>query len=144
MKTFVFDRVCTILIKFSILFSSLPIYFTGSTTTQNGHSLVHHNNMKNGDHFHKLEEDIPPMMPLLPPIMTSTQGIAETSFNESAENENNELLQNNQGQNNKKVPPKTLPKPKVRPLPPPKPSKSAMLQRPVITFQDEGADGSEV
>jgi len=112
----------------------------GTSAAQNGHS-VHHNNMKNGDHIHKLEEDIPPMMPLLPPIMTSTQGIAETSFNESAENENYELQQQ---QNNKKVPPKTLPKPKVRPLPPPKPSKSSMLQRPVISFQDEGADGSEV
>ena len=100
--------------------------------------------MKNGDHIHKLEEDIPPMMPLLPPIMTSTQGIAETSFNESAENEliNNSEIQNNKQQ--QKVPPKTLPKPKVRPLPPPKPSKSAMINRPVITFQDEGADGSEV
>ena len=94
----------------------------------------HHHSPKE----HKLEEDIPPMMPLLPPIMTSTQGIAETSFNESAENENYEQ------QNNKKVPPKTLPKPKVRPLPPPKPSKSSMLHRPVISFQDEGADGSEV
>ena len=81
------------------------------------------------------------MMPLLPPIMTSTQGIAETSFNENSSIEN----ENPQQQNNKKVPPKTLPKPKVRPLPPPKPSKSAMLNpRPVITFQDEGADGSEV
>lgn len=81
---------------------------------------------------HKLENDIPPMMPLLPPIMTANHGIAETSFNgNSAE------------QDNKKVPPKTLPKPKVRPLPPPKPNKSAMLNRPV-TFQDEGVDGSEV
>ena len=113
----------------------------------------------NGDHVIYSSEDIPPMMPLLPPIMTSTQGIAETSFNESAENEirNQQLLiqqqQNGEGQQNQnnrqnpqnpKVPPKTLPKPKVRPLPPPKPSKSAMLNRPVISFQDEGADGSEV
>ena len=116
---------------------NLPFIFFFILGTQNGHS-VHHNNMKNGDHIHKLEEDIPPMMPLLPPIMTSTQGIAETSFNASAENEQEKQ------QNNKKVPPKTLPKPKVRPLPPPKPSKSAMLNRPVIAFQDEGADGSEV
>ena len=81
------------------------------------------NGVKNGGH------DIPPMMPLLPPIMTSSQGVAETAFNE-------EITPN------KKVPPKTLPKPKVRPVPPPKPGKSA-LSRPV-TFQDEGVDGSEV
>ena len=31
----------------------------------------------------------------------------------------------------------------MRPLPPPKPSKSSMLKKPVV-FQDEGADGSEV
>ena len=100
----------------------------------NGNS--HHGN-NNKMHEHKLEEDIPPMMPLLPPIMTSgnSAGIAETSFNNgNAEDELEET---------KKVPPKTLPKPKVRPLPPPKPKKSAMLNRPVI-FQDEGADGSEV
>ena len=93
------------------------------TPVPNGKTSVN----SNGDSGHASEDMIPPMMPLLPPIMTSNQGIAETSFNEPE----------------KKVPPKTLPKPKVRPLPPPKPSKSAMLNRPVI-FQDEGADGSEV
>jgi len=73
------------------------------------------------------------MMPLLPPIMTSSVGVGETAFNAAATEENNV----------KKVPPKTLPKPKVRPVPPPKPGKSALISRPV-TFQDEGVDGSEV
>jgi hypothetical protein len=44
-------------------------------------------------------------------------------------------------------PPKTLPKPKVKPVPPPKPKKSfqeASLDAPLISFQDEGVDGSEV
>ncbi len=44
-----------------------------------------------------------------------------------------------------KAPPKTLPKPKVKPVPPPKPKKSFSSQdEPLISFQDEGADGSEV
>jgi len=46
-------------------------------------------------------------------------------------------------------PPKTLPKPKVKPVPPPKPKKSFSSaddpsQTPLISFQDEGVDGSEV
>ena len=111
---------------------------------------------------HKLEEDIPPMMPLLPPILTPTtvsgvpsnggsngHGMSETStaFNGGSHGENNTTTTNGNSANlngsSKKVPPKTLPKPKVRPLPPPKPSKSSMLKKPVV-FQDEGADGSEV
>ena len=118
----------------------------------------------NGKHHHspkehKLEEDIPPMMPLLPPILTPTtlsgppggsngHGISETStaFNGGNNNTTNGVDtagSANLNGNSKKVPPKTLPKPKVRPLPPPKPSKSSMLKKPVV-FQDEGADGSEV
>lgn len=100
-------------------------------------ALIIPNGQSSHENGHKLENDIPPMMPLLPPIMTANHGIAETSFNGNSESENNG------GGANKKVPPKTLPKPKVRPLPPPKPNKSAMLNRPV-TFQDEGVDGSEV
>ena len=82
-------------ISFTRTNSILYPFFLGSSAAQNGHSNVHHNNMKNnGDHVIYSSEDIPPMMPLLPPIMTSTQGIAETSFNESAENEirNQQLL----------------------------------------------------
>ena len=54
----------------------------------------------------------------------------------------------------KKIPPKTLPKPKVRPIPPPKPKKSAVWVPPPLIgnnnvsssggFQDETVDGSEV
>jgi hypothetical protein len=47
----------------------------------------------------------------------------------------------------RKVPPKTLPKPKVRPVPPPKPKKSAVWVPPPLianSFQDETVDGSEV
>ncbi len=45
--------------------------------------------------------------------------------------------------------PKTLPKPKVKPVPPPKPKKSFSeaadsSHAPLISFQDEGVDGSEV
>lgn len=45
--------------------------------------------------------------------------------------------------------PKTLPKPKVKPVPPPKPKKSFQGDQdssmaPLISFQDEGMDGSEV
>ncbi len=55
--------------------------------------------------------------------------------------------------NNKPPAPKTLPKPKVKPVPPPKPKKSFAAengvdgnssQAPLISFQDEGVDGSEV
>ena len=101
----------------------------------------------NGKHSpkeHKLEEDIPPMMPLLPPILTptthGTNGESVTSFNNNGIDSHNNKVNGNEL---KKVPPKTLPKPKVRPLPPPKPSKSSMLKKPVV-FQDEGIDGSEV
>ena len=108
-------------------------------------ALIVPHNGQNGQNGHnggyKLEEDIPPMMPLLPPIMTSTQGIAETSFNEEEEQM---CSPNNNSRQSAKVPPKTLPKPKVRPLPPPKPSKSSMLNHRPVMFQDEGADGSEV
>lgn len=98
-----------------------------------GGSSTKENNNNAGNY--RLQEDsiLPPMMPLLPPIMTSNQGIGETAFN-SSENENG-----------KKIGPKTLPKPpKVRPLPPPKPTKSAMSSPRAVMFQDEGADGSEV
>ena len=87
-----------------------------------------HNGAVNG--VNGTKHEVPPMMPLLPPIMTSTVGVAETAFNEEQTV-------------TKKVGPKTLPKPKVRPVPPPKPGKSALINRPV-TFQDEGVDGSEV
>ena len=131
-------------------------------------ALIVIQNGKNHQHSpkeHKLEEDIPPMMPLLPPILTPTtvsgvpgigsntngHGMSETStaFNGGGQGENNTTATNGNSANlngnnsSKKVPPKTLPKPKVRPLPPPKPSKSSMLKKPVV-FQDEGADGSEV
>ena len=58
----------------------------------------------------------------------------------------------------RKQPPKTLPKPKVKPVPPPKPKKSFAAgssnggndadedgsTAPLISFHDEGFDGSEV
>ena len=60
----------------------------------------------------------------------------------------------------RKQPPKTLPKPKVKPVPPPKPKKSFAAAgagnsnggnmdedgstAPLISFHDEGFDGSEV
>jgi len=97
----------------------------------NGHNGV--NGHQNGHHQNGVKHEVPPMMPLLPPIMTSTVGVGETAFNAPEATENTV----------KKVGPKTLPKPKVRPVPPPKPGKSALVSRPV-TFQDEGVDGSEV
>lgn len=73
-------------------------------------------------------------------IDNSTQDdVARTSFNGNEETDFDTPT--------KKVPPKTLPKPKVRPVPPPKPKKSAIWVPPPLignTFQDEGADGSEV
>jgi len=47
----------------------------------------------------------------------------------------------------KVVPPKTLPKPKVRPVPAPKPKLSSAVAAAVVSgnrFQDETVDGSEV
>ena len=77
--------------------------------------------------------------------LDNSSDIARTSFN--GNDEADSQTGNGNETPSKKVPPKTLPKPKVRPVPPPKPKKSAVWVPPPIignSFQDEGADGSEV
>lgn len=118
--------------------SSNRPHSTGSSTTSSTKE-----NLNNGNGHHSPDsagdtpvDPPPPMKPLLPTIVSNNNkannnGLCETS------------LIGPFGDTPKKVPPKTLPKPpKVRPLPPPKPNKSAM-SKPMV-FQDEGVDGSEV
>ena len=84
---------------------------------------------------------------LFRPLDNSTD-IARTSFNGNDESDADASSpQNGIDSKKEKVPPKTLPKPKVKPVPPPKPKKSAVWVPPPLigqSFQDEGADGSEV
>ena len=75
--------------------------------------------------------------------LDNSTDVARTSFNGNDEPESGNFEESG----TKKVPPKTLPKPKVRPVPPPKPKKSALWVPPPLigqSFQDEGVDGSEV
>ena len=67
--------------------------------------------------------------------------------------ENGIVIDLGNNRTNKSSGPKTLPKPKVKPVPPPKPKKSFhesaaangdSSSAPLISFQDEGVDGSEV
>ena len=111
----------------------------GSSSNHSNASSSKENNNVNGHNGHSngnngllnVEDAIPPMMPLLSPLIPTNLDAPATSDSLGSK---------------KKVPPKTLPKPKVRPVPPPKPKKSALANssnKPTV-FQDEGVDGSEV